>query len=246
MGRARSPNYPAIGLEQAIAAATALYQREQRTPVAPEVAAKAWGYKSMSGPARSRLAALKHYGLVEETPQGVRISDLALNIIIQPTDSRERRQAIIQAAINPDLFRELSKSHAQASDDALRAYLVTKRQFTEDGAKQFIKAFRETLGLAKLHDSEYIPGREPKPILQTDDAMTLPISQEHQQITTRVAKGFSVPVSGGLIAEVNFKGAEELTPEDVDVLVNYLGLVRQALARVKRQPSEDSKAEGSS
>ncbi len=233
MSRSRSPNYPNIGLPQAIQSTQALWDREGRTPVDSETAVRAWGYSSLSGPARSRIAALRQYGLLEETEDGIRVSGLGLEIIQHPEGSEERRAAIAGAALAPDLFRELSKTHLRASDDALKAYLVTKRQFTDDGAKQFIRAFRETMDLVKLEESDYSSGeegprREPRSM---PDSLLLSPDEQRKLSGLGVAKGFSVPVSGSLIAEVRFIGEGDPTPEDVDTLAGYLSFIRQAISR---------------
>src|SRR2546426_10831612 len=124
MARMRSPNYPAASLSQAIESARALWSKEKRTAVAPIVAVKAMGYGSMNGPARSRISALRKYGLLDEEGDGVRLSDLGMTIVHSPTDSLEYRRAIQTAALNPDLFRELAESHAHASDEALKSHLL--------------------------------------------------------------------------------------------------------------------------
>ncbi|HLC10565.1 MAG TPA: hypothetical protein VJL56_01830 [Candidatus Bathyarchaeia archaeon] len=155
MTKERSPNYPAVSLDEAIELARALYSKEKRTSVSPEVAARALGYTSLSGPARVKLAALKKYGLIEGDTHGVKISDLALRILISPQGSDEQMQAIQEAALKPDIFKELAGTHAEASDDALRSHLMLTRKFTEEGTRHLIRAFRDTFALAKLKDSVY-------------------------------------------------------------------------------------------
>jgi hypothetical protein len=245
MNRSRSPHYPSIGLSQAIDSVKALWDREGRTAVAPEAAVRAWGYTSLSGPARSRIAALRQYGLLDTGgEEGVRVSELALEIVQHPDGSEEKRTAVARAALNPELFRELSKTHAQASDDSLKAYLVTKRQFTEDGAKQFIRAFRDAMGLVKLSESDYAPPRD-RSKGESED-MVGDVEQKRKDLGIRVVSGFSIPVSGGLVAEVKFTGDADLTPEDVDMLADYLRLVRQAIARSGARAASTGEVQGTS
>ena len=52
------------------------------------------------------------------------------------------------AALNPPLIAELIKTHAEASEDALRAYLITRRHFSPESAGRFIVAFRDAVSLA--------------------------------------------------------------------------------------------------
>ncbi len=65
MNRMRSPNYPAIGLDEAIKAVEVVWSKEKRTAVPIEVLGKAMGYKSVSGPVRTKTAALRKFGLLE-------------------------------------------------------------------------------------------------------------------------------------------------------------------------------------
>src|SRR5947209_3634075 len=60
--RERSPNYPTIGLPEAIKRVQAIYQQERRNSMPSEVAARHLGYTSLNGHARSVLSALKKYG----------------------------------------------------------------------------------------------------------------------------------------------------------------------------------------
>ena len=110
----RSPNYPAIGLKDAIAEVQKLWKAEKKTVVSGDVAAKALGYKGLSGPPRVKLAALKKFGLVDDGPQGMAVSDSAVRILHQPEDSEDRLKALRDAALRPGLFKELLKTHASA------------------------------------------------------------------------------------------------------------------------------------
>jgi hypothetical protein len=153
-GKMRSPNYPALGLAQAVDAAQKLWTREKRTGVTNETAALAFGFKSLSGPARVTIGALRQYGLIEKTDKGhLRLSDRAVRIL-HGADG-EKQKALAEAASAPKLFRELADTHLDASDEAIRSYLLTRKDFAEDGARKAIKAFRDTLRLAKPEASGY-------------------------------------------------------------------------------------------
>src|SRR5437899_2692470 len=117
-GKARSPNYPALSLPQAIEAAQKLWDAEKRTAVSHETAAQALGYSSLSGPARVAIGSLRQYALVDKAEAGhIRLSDFAVSLL--HGDEAERQAAIIVASTQPDLFRELLGSHSQASENAI-------------------------------------------------------------------------------------------------------------------------------
>jgi hypothetical protein len=154
MATTRSPNYPACSLDDAVTMLQNFWRKEQRTAVPADVAAKAIGYKSLSGPARTKLAALKKYGLLLDEKQGMKVSPLALRIL-NPPDDYDKMLALREAALKPELFKELSQTHMRASDDAIRAHLINTLGFSDTGAGTLIKSFRDTMRFAKLPDLEY-------------------------------------------------------------------------------------------
>jgi hypothetical protein len=230
-GRDRSPNYPATTLTEAIAMADALWKKERRTAVPPEVAVKAWGYRGLSGASRSALGAMRQYGLVEDTPQGVRLTSTAMEILHQPANSQERADAITSAAMRPKLFKELASTHADASDDALRAYLLTRRNFTGEAAGRFIKSFRHALKLANPGASGYTEGDIVSNETEQPDVMDGSefFRSGVQQIRKPKVTLYSWPVGSGQIAEVRFVG-EDVKPGQIDLLKDYLDVAKRAVS----------------
>ncbi len=155
MAKTRSPNYPQVSLPKALADAKLIFDSDERTALPIEQMCVALGYKSASGPARTRVAGLRKYGLVESAGNGLRISDRAIKALTYPAGSKERAQAIVEAGLAPALFRELRKTHGSASDSTLTAHLVAEKCFSQAGAKACVKAFRETFRLEELRDVGY-------------------------------------------------------------------------------------------
>jgi hypothetical protein len=248
MAKMRSPNYPAVSLTEAIQRVRALWTKEKRTAVPADVAAKAIGYSGLSGPSRSTLGALKKYGLVDSDDRTVCVSDLALRIL-HPANEGEQLQATQQAALLPELFASLHGTYTQASDDALRSYLITKLDFSESGARQVIKTFRETIALAKLDTSEYSPsrnsvGEDRKRVNQPIEYNMVTSKHENaigqppndQQATTHLsldvkpAKTWRWPLSDEVDAEVKITGGE-VRPEYFDALRQYLDIAQGRVAK---------------
>src|SRR5689334_3881195 len=145
--KGRSPNYPAMGLPAAIESARKLWQAEKRTTVPPDVAARAIGYAGISGASRAALAALRQYGLIDYYGGGLALTDTAIDILVHPQESEDYQRAIRAAANAPDLFRELNQDQPDASDVALTAYLISRKRFSQDGARKLVRALRETNSL---------------------------------------------------------------------------------------------------
>jgi hypothetical protein len=232
MAKMRSPNYPALGLSEAVSLTRKLWNKEKKTPVDAATAAAAIGYKGLSGPSRTALAALKRFGLVDEDNTGLRVSPLAMNII-HAANEETRLQSLREAATKPDLFRQLLKTHGQASNDALRSYLITRLDFSETGAKALIDAFRDTIAVAKLDDPEYI--------VPDDSDGTGDMNAESQAGSGEGRTGgggkplrtFSWPLSAETTARLEIVGGEELTAAHLDALSQYLEVAKRLLKSPK-------------
>ena len=146
MSRTRSPGYPSIPLGEAIEYAARIYEEDQRHTIPREVAAQHMGYKSLHGTVVAKLSSLGKYGLLERVPGGgIRISDLGLDILVEPKESKAYQTAIQQAAESPKLFKELSEEFdGTPSDGAIRAYLL-KRNFNSTAVVSVIRSYRETM-----------------------------------------------------------------------------------------------------
>jgi hypothetical protein len=147
----RSPSYPSISLEDAIAKVQLVYKKESTHPADREVIAKDLGYNGINGASISVLSSLGKYDLLEPTGKGFKVSAIALDIILYTKGSRERANAVRQAALAPSLFSELHSQYGDTlpSDQNLRAYLV-KRGFSEAASITIIRCYRATMEF--LHD----------------------------------------------------------------------------------------------
>jgi hypothetical protein len=236
MATERSPNYPAIGLSDAITAIKTLYSKEKRTAVAGIVAVKALGYRSLSGPARVKLAALKKFGLLEgDEKNGLRVSELGMRILF-PASGDDEDSSRREAALKPELFRSLYDSFAEGSDDALRSHLITRLHFAPTGAKQVIAAFRDTISFANLQKGDYNASDmsdKTETRTQTErpapSGLTFGLGDAPRPAQSKgVTKVFTWPLSKGVTAEVRFSGGEVQTGH-LDLLSKYLELAKTAI-----------------
>src|SRR5881397_543215 len=150
MAKVRSPNYPSVPLEDAIEAVDRLWKKERGTVVTQETAAKGIGFSGLSGPARSKLAALKQYGLLEGRGK-LTVSDLAKRVLM-PRNPQEKKAAIREAALTPELFRNVHDAVGQGSDDSISSYLGRELGFSERGTRAFITSYRKTASYARLSE----------------------------------------------------------------------------------------------
>ncbi len=224
----RSPNYPALGLPTAIDNVRKLWQHAKRTPVEADTAARAMGYNSLSGPARTAIGALRQYGLIESGQGAVTVSGLAVNILVHPEGSADWIEAVTTAAANPALFREIAETHANTSDAVLSAYLYSKKKFSMDGAKRFIRSYRETTALANRVGGGYNEAvTEPGPI-GVPDRNKPQMSQQPQVVVDQSVAKIAALLGDGIKAEVLFYGGEP-GPDHISRLeavlhANYIAL----------------------
>lgn len=241
---ARSPAYPAIGLTEAVEFVRRLFDSEQRTPVTEEVAVQAMGYSGLNGKTRTLISAIKKYGLVTETPGGeVRVSDLALQIL-HPADDVERLEGLRQAALQVELFRDLVQTHLDASDAALRSYLI-RRSFTEGGAQQAIASFRDTVQVANLRESRYTPDEgkdkadlsalvDEKPKTQEEVARRREADQRRRDLES--SPTYVWPLPNGREVEIRVTDGG-LSKGDLSFLRRYLEVVEDTLAADQPLPA---------
>ena len=156
--RTRSPAYPYIALPNALEKAAVLWQVEGRHAAAVNVAMQHWGYKEDSSTGYSCVAALKKFGLVDHEGMGdtrqVRLSDLALTILLdKDPDSDERRDALRAAALGPRIHTELWERYGMElpSDQSLKRYLVLERGFNETAVEELLDEYKQTMTFAGLN-----------------------------------------------------------------------------------------------
>src|SRR5579863_976325 len=230
--RERSPNYPTIGLPEAIKRIKAIYQQERRNSMPSEVAAKHLGYTSLNGHARSVLSALKKYGLlVSDKGQGqVKVSDDAVAICVYQEGAPERSEAIKRAAQKPEIFREILKDFPDGlgSEANLRAKLITKRGFTESAANTFIRALKETIqladsGIISNNDSVETLVSEPLPMTEPNtvrESSIIPPSSSAKD--AKDIPYFRFTAEG---ATVEFRASAPLTKKHFDLIKAYMTLL---------------------
>jgi hypothetical protein len=159
--KGRSPAYPSMSLEEAIARARVIWQHAQRHPVSGPKLAAYWKYGEKSSGWRLAAAALKRFGLVDivgnKKSGEVKLSDLGLRILLDSRNpSPERDAAIKEAALQPAIYADLW-SHwggVLPSDDTIGTYLMLDKGFTQASVLGFIRDFKRTIEFAKLTASD--------------------------------------------------------------------------------------------
>lgn len=151
----RSPNYPFIGLEEALNRLRSINELGRGHFVPVTAAREKWGYQQVAGD--RTVAALKAYGLVEvigesekrqlkPTEQGSKILE----------NHSQKTELIKSAALTPALHAEIwSKYNGNLPDNAvIKEYLRWEKKFNPDNINKFLKQFRGTITFASLADGD--------------------------------------------------------------------------------------------
>lgn len=209
--KARSPSYPAIDLEQAVARAKALLEKENRNLVPVDTALEAWGYSPGSGAGLVVIAALKKFGLLEDEGSGadrrVRLTDEAYEVLIDEREqSPERFEILQQAALRPRIHAELwDRYGAKLPSDSTLRYELRKMGYSDDASQKLVAEWRRTFDFAGLDDSVRLGESAPVADEESSDSMptsvdpTTASAQTQQSVRLTQAAGQSVqlPLSHG-------------------------------------------------
>lgn len=188
----RSPSYPSIPLDKALERVQQLWNVARRHDAPLESAMKAWGYSAKSSGGLQTVAALKQYGLVEDSGSGwarqVGLTKLAHELLVY-TDpgSPERQQRVREAALRPKVHRTLwEKYEGSLPDDSVMfPFLKLDLNFSDEAARDMLKRFRATLEFAGVSeggdtvsheagDSEELSGEGPEGSSEDNDQIMNP------------------------------------------------------------------------
>jgi hypothetical protein len=251
--RERSPSYPGIGLQAAIAKAKVVWDKEHRHAAPVSTLYRHWGYSGATGPSMTTLSALLKFGLLNDQGSGESrtaiLTEDAIAILLAPSaDHPDRLRAIREAALKPTIHEELWKRYGGAdlpSDEAIQYYLVRERKFTETAARELIKEYRATLAFAGLPesatvsgDSEIDPPTEPEKeslAIPEEKVLTTPPAP----VETAVLQTMRFPVDDTRSAVLQVPGP--VTADDWDAIFDALEVFKRATLRKRpAQPPESA------
>lgn len=233
--KTRSPNYPALGLKDAVEGIKRVYDSEGNRRTIGEDLAEALGHKSLSGAARVKISALRKYGLLEPEGDGLKVSNDALSIINLPPEDPEHVEALHKASLRPVLFAELHETYGDTapSDGVLRNFLL-KKEFSPKAADEVIRLYRETMDLVAAPEEEYTAADEESGVERQEDELQRTEKKgggSSDGAGTLAPEPFEkfleVPVSKDSRARVSVDGP--VTQEAIDKLIAHLQLGKDDL-----------------
>jgi len=249
--RERSPNYPALDLETAVGLIRRLYNTEGRSVMSYESLAQSLGSTSdnLSGPFRSKIAALRQYGLIEKAGIGsAKLSQLGVSIGLRVPDEPGFAEAVQEAALSPELFRELwARFKEGGSAVNMRNFLVESRGFAKQGAERAVKAFIVTRSFAKLDTESYNLTDESDPATEEATPAPVNIAGTRAPDAPRPAKTEPGQVTYAWLADgidVQMAFNRRPTAKAITRIMSYLGTMKEDLLDSESvQASDDSGVE---
>jgi hypothetical protein len=158
----RGPSYPYVGLDEAIGQARKVYDYAKRGPAAVEsVVTEGLKYSATSSSGQKVLAALRSFGLIEDTPgsngKSIKLTQRAIRILLDDQNSTERQEEIRNAAISPKWYEYCWKKWGTEMPPAMRSNLLIDHGFVESTVDGFIKDYKATIAFAGLLESPAAP-----------------------------------------------------------------------------------------
>ena len=182
--RTRSPNYPAIGLREAVERAGKLYAADGRAGSLLESAVKYFGFNRPHGTAMALVSALRKYGLIEVANNRVTLTKRAIDILVFPDGDVRKTDAIRAAALAPEIYQDLYNHYSMrgrlSSEQSLKAELEAEMKFNPRAIGDFVRDFKDTLTYAGLLEDDGVTLRA----IAGDSAATQ--EQAHEKYVPKV------------------------------------------------------------
>lgn len=222
--RARSPNYPAISLPEALERLERLWEAIQTHPAPREDIATGLGYSGLHGKSATAVSALRKYGLLDREGVDLRISERGM-MCLHPESPQERVTAIQEAAREPELFATLTERFpgGRKNEDLLRNYLL-RNNFTSVAANNALLAYRDTMELVEQGSQ----GHDASESVLEHNEMQLP------QATEPIHPSQGPPFRAGFDGNALEGSFRLTTPEEIDTLVQFLQINKVMITPVRR------------
>jgi hypothetical protein len=262
--RQRSPNYPAVNLEDAIGRLKRLYDADGRPGAPMATAVKHFGFSGPHGQAMTIVSALKKFGLIEDKAGRIVPSPLGLDIMEFKPGQERYEVAIRDAACKPDIYSELVETYREhgrlPSDEALRPELITDKGFNPKAVDGFLVDFRKSMefaGLLEENELKLPPAQgedneaktqirrapEEKGPAWTRDVLSPPPSQQRRPPMQTGTKEATLPLDTGAVF---ITWPEHISPDEIEDVESWLEVILRKIKRSadhKRMSAKDQATE---
>lgn len=232
--RVRSPRFPSQSLTDSMENLKSIYDAVHASSIDSETAYQLMGFAGKSGSSAKALGSLRQFGLIEGVGDKTRVSDLAF-AILEPSTSKERADAIMDAATNPDVFRDILvrfDDRVPQADEPIRAFLIRDLGFQKKSADHCIRSLRQSLSYAEAQQpaekSAFSHEREQRTpeLTANDDAPSEPEAVRPTLTATREAvEVVIIPLTKDCRAELRIEG--KMSDRAISNLIKHIDLLAE-------------------
>ena len=245
MAKMRSPNCPQITFEEAAQKGRIVYNKEHTHPAPKEAVANDLGYGGLNGRSLMVLGALRQYGILEASGEGLRISEDAVTYY-ELKEGADWEDAVRRLVYHPSLFDSLRVQFGDTlPSEATLKHSLIKQGFLPKAADEVIEVYRENQKLVQSLSKRYNDDEQNAP----EELMT---TQQHSSPTTPPVpamagvQSFSFPLSPDAKADLQLRGT--LGVDELELLRDHIELTIRALARAQKvkpnAPRNDTDTQG--
>jgi hypothetical protein len=247
----RSPAYPGIDLEKAIAQAKALYDAEGKYAAPMSSAFTAWGFGAKSSGGRETRAALRYFGLITIEGDGengkVKLTENALRVLLdEREDQSEKRALIRELALTPAVHKQIFDKFPEGikSEATVEHFLVFEGGFNKSAAGEVVTEFKATADYAGLFQPDNTVDKPPLPGEEAGNGDTPPppppgAGRKGQR--TQIMSGERELTTGLLAKDASFRliVSGNVGVKEIERLIKKLELDKEILADPGDETAEE-------
>lgn len=158
----RSPAYPYIALGQAVELVRKIHNFAKGHNANIESIFKHLGFKGMTGSSKKTLAALKYFGLLEQShgSKDAKLSKRAMQIIHGVDGSDDTKKALIDAFLAPTIYSYCWAlwGDDSISDEVMKSHLILTKNFNHSTVQGFISDYKQSRTYSGIAQSGKVSG----------------------------------------------------------------------------------------
>lgn len=242
--RQRSPNYPNYGLRDCVAFIQKIYDKYGAGEAHTDDAIKQAGHSPTSSTAGRVLAALSSYQLIEsrgsKSSKFLKLTRLALEILLEKEDSSKRFTLLKQAALSDDAMLAIWEKWGQQipAEDTIRKVLMLEMGYSPEGAVRFANVVVDTYDFAQLKTQGDTPLTELENSHQ-DETESLADDQSDLEILSSGTRKANLLLPGKN-RQIIIYAPEDLTDIEFNLIFKWLELQKYGLVQDSGQPKNEN------
>lgn len=233
--RQRSPNYPNYSLRECITFIKKIYDKYGSGEVHIEDAVKQAGHSPTSSTASRVLAALSSFQLIEsrgsKTNKFLKLTRLALEILLEKEDSIKKFDLLKQAALSDDAMAVIWAKWGSdiPAEDTIIKILMLEMGYSPDGAARFAGVISDTYDFAQLKVQSNSLSVESENNIQFENSQD--IDEQFQQDVLPPATRKANLLLSGKNRQIIIYAPDDLTDSEFTMIFKWLELQKYGLVQ---------------